>query len=140
MIERILVGLDGSPESARAAEWALSLAAGLRAELIAFHAVGLLDVWPQSDDEQPNRNDHVRIQHALEDWTRPLLERGVQVRQELADGPPTGAILRAATSLDAQLIVVGCRGIGNTRVGALGSTSAHLVESSTIPVLVIRPG
>jgi len=137
-VERILVGLDGSVESALAAEWALSLAKAVGAELIAFHAVCLLDVWPQRDDDEVHHNDHSAIQSALDGWTRPLLDRGVEVRQSLADGPPTLAILRTAAALDAQLIVVGCRGIGTTSAGALGSTSAHLVETSNIPVLVVR--
>src|SRR3954447_9028737 len=85
VIERILVGLDGSMESASAAEWALALADALGAdalgaELIAFHAVGLLDVWPTEADADVHHNDHTTIRRALDEWSHPLVDRGVRVR------------------------------------------------------------
>lgn len=43
-IDTILVGVDGSPESDRAAAFATILAKQIDAEIVAAHAVGLLDV------------------------------------------------------------------------------------------------
>ena len=136
VVERVLVGLDGSEESRIAGEWALMIARETGAELIAFHAVGLLDVWPDGDGPAPAES-HAHVRQQLTDWAQPLRDRGADVREALADGPPTDTMLRYATSVDAHLIVVGSRGLGDTPIGALGSTSSHLVQSATVPVLVV---
>lgn len=59
-----------------------------------------------------------------------------QVRQEY--GHPTATILHVADEIQADLIVVGSRGLGGFAALLLGSTSNHLATHAHCPVLVVR--
>ena len=130
----ILVGLDGSEMSRRAASYAAMLARSFDAEVVAAHAVGLLSVV----DGESVPSDQVRDQVArnCEDWCAPLREAEVTYRTVLDDGPPGLVLLRLAERLEVGLIVMGTRGIGSTDGVVLGSTSYHLVQHARVPVLV----
>ena len=136
-ISVILVGLDGSEPSRRAAEHAVVLAEMCHAELIGVHAVGLLDVWPDADGPTPRHpHDHVRMLMETE-WSAPLRESSAAWRLELRDGLPVETMLDATRDFHVDLVVVGTRGSGGSAVGLLGSTSAKIVERSPVPVLVV---
>ncbi|MEO5902310.1 MAG: universal stress protein [Ilumatobacteraceae bacterium] len=140
-ISVILVGLDGSEPSRRAAEHAVVIAEMFHAELIGVHAVGLLDVWPDADEPTP-RNSHDHVRTLMEtDWSAPLRRSSAAWRLELRDGLPVDTMLDAIRDFHADLVVVGTRGSGGSVVGMLGSTSAKIVERSPVPVLVVpSPG
>ena len=53
------------------------------------------------------------------------------------DGPPADTLIAAAHDVDADLIVVGSRGTGDTPLGELGSTSGKIVRRSGRAVLVV---
>lgn len=134
----IVVGLDGSEESMRAADFAVAIAETFAGEVVAIHATGLLDVWPAAPDVPPKRNSHARVRNLMETvWSQPLKNCRARWRLELRDGPPVDTVLALAEELNADLIIVGSRGTGDTAAGALGSTSMKLVERSRIPVLVV---
>lgn len=137
-IERILTGVDGSDDSRRALEWAGALAAGLDAELVAVHALGLLEHL-DTDKTVPAGAHRDEVVRRFEDeWCAPLGQiEGLRCRRVVEDGPPAMVLLRLARSEQADLIVVGTRGIGGFDELLLGSTSAHLVQHSSVPVTVI---
>lgn len=61
---------------------------------------------------------------------------GLEVDTFVASGPPGAALVRA--SQDAELVVVGSRGLGGFKGLLLGSVSAQLSAHSVAPVIVIR--
>ncbi len=137
-IETILVGVDGSPEAGRAMALAGSLAGQLGARVVAVHAVGLLDVWPEHPENHAARNSHEHVKAMLEGpWIEPLVRVGVRPRLILRDGPPSIVLLAVAEEVDADLIVVGSRGSGQASPSALGSTSAKITQRSSRPVVVV---
>jgi nucleotide-binding universal stress UspA family protein len=66
-------------------------------------------------------------------------ERHVEYETELLEGSPAKAILEFARSRDADLIVVGSRGLGAIKGALLGSVSSEIVHQADRPVLVARP-
>ena len=137
-ITTILVGVDGSPESVRAAAFATQLSIQLHADLVAAHAVGLLDIWPENEEVVDKPNSHAHVITLMEGpWTDTIRQGGVQPRIILRDGPPARVLLDVADELDADLIVVGSRGAGQAELFALGDTSARLAHQSTRPVLIV---
>ena len=137
-VERILLGVDGSVESSRAAAFAAVLANQLDAEVVAVHAVGLLDVWPDDATGPHGRNSHVHVSELLEgSWTELVRAAGVRLRTLLRDGPPSIVLLDTADEVNADLIVIGSRGIGQADLYALGSTTARITETSSRPVVVV---
>jgi nucleotide-binding universal stress UspA family protein len=53
-------------------------------------------------------------------------------------GQPAAAIVDEAAALDAELVVVGSRGLGRARSMLLGSVAAGVVDGTSCPVLVTR--
>jgi nucleotide-binding universal stress UspA family protein len=54
-------------------------------------------------------------------------------------GQPAATILREAEMSDADLIVVGARGLGLLERVALGSVSESVLRHAGCPVVVVRP-
>lgn len=139
-IRRILVGTDGSDNARRASSWAAALAAACDAEVVAVHCLGLL-FHPSASDVEPAQPHRDEITALLDgEWTAPLRDAGVRHRTELRDGSPVSVLLAAADDVDADLVVVGSRGVGGFPGLLLGSTSTQLAQHSTRPVLIVPPG
>jgi nucleotide-binding universal stress UspA family protein len=65
--------------------------------------------------------------------------RGVRAQRLLRDGPAVPILLAVADEVDADLIVLGSRGLGGYPDQLLGSTSTQVAQSSRRPVAII-PG
>ncbi|MEX0991262.1 MAG: universal stress protein [Actinomycetota bacterium] len=147
-LERIVVGVDGSPGSLAALGWTAGLAAKVGAEVIVVHgfempglAAGLrfAAVPPNVLDEAAD-SARARTKEALEgEWTEPLRTAGVPHRAVLLDHGGAGVIIDVADAENAGLIVVGTRGHGGFSNLLLGSVSSHLVHHAHRPVAVIPP-
>jgi nucleotide-binding universal stress UspA family protein len=66
-------------------------------------------------------------------------QHAVDATAELLVGYPPTQIGRLAAELDAELIVVGSRGLSRVKSALLGSTSRELLAHAGRPVLVVRP-
>jgi nucleotide-binding universal stress UspA family protein len=107
----ICVGVDGSPGSARAAEVARELAQRFDARLARIAACGGMKI---NLDELFSVEPNVRLDH------RPAVE----------------ALVERAAEGDADLLVVGSRGLHG--VAALGSVSERVAHRARCSVLVVR--
>jgi nucleotide-binding universal stress UspA family protein len=63
---------------------------------------------------------------------------GVAVETVVIDGRPATAIVEEAERFGAEVIVLGARGHGAIEEMLLGSVSAEVLDTSTIPVLIAR--
>ncbi|MFE4411243.1 universal stress protein [Streptomyces sp. NPDC093064] len=138
MSRTITVGLDGSPESRAAAEWAT------REAQLRGLPVKLLQVWepvpePMALAQLLGADTH---QH----WTERVLREAaeelrsrhpdVEVTTEHVTGKPAEALARAAR--DAELLVLGSRGLGGIRGFLVGSVGLAAVASTERPVVLVR--
>jgi nucleotide-binding universal stress UspA family protein len=138
-IRRIVVGVDGSDNSRRALGWAVLLAQGFAAELVAVHAVGLLAHLGEGPPV-PSHSHLEELRQVFElEWCAPLQSSDVAHRMVLLDGPPVPVLLGAAEREEADMIVVGSRGVGGFPELLLGSTSHQVAEHADHPVLVVPP-
>jgi nucleotide-binding universal stress UspA family protein len=64
--------------------------------------------------------------------------RGLTAKTMLVKGRPAEAILDAARTEGADLIVVGSRGLGGVKGLFLGSVSNAVVQNSKVPVMVVK--
>jgi nucleotide-binding universal stress UspA family protein len=134
-IERIVVGVDGSENARRALSWAAELALALDAEVIAVHAVGLLERFGEVVDDGDR---YPEVRHAFDtEWCDALDTQGVRSVRLLRDGNPVAVLLSVAEEHDADLIVVGGRGVGGFPELLLGSTSTQVAQHATRPVTII---
>jgi len=129
----IVVGVDGSPDSRRAVEWAAKLAAETGARVVAVHAVGLLE-------HEPGDPTGAHLAPDLDRWTAGLDGLGPgRVDRRLVAGDPVGALTAAAGDAGADLVVVGSRGVGAHAGTGLGSTSLHLAEAGDVVLVIVPP-
>ena len=138
-VRRIVVGVDGSENAQRALGWALLLARQFDAELVAVHAVGLLAHLGEGPPV-PSHSHLEELRRAFEsEWCALLQTSTVARRLRLEDGPPVAVLLATAEQEAADLIVVGSRGVGGFPELLLGSTSHHVAERASQPVLIVPP-
>jgi nucleotide-binding universal stress UspA family protein len=136
-VDRIVVAVDGSANSITALGWAADLAAVTGAEVLAVHALGLLE-GSDTDGPVPTQSHREEIRDRFETtWCAPLAEAGVPNRRMLRDGNPVSVILTVADEEEADLIVVGSRGLGGYPELLLGSTSTQIAQRSTRPVVIV---
>jgi nucleotide-binding universal stress UspA family protein len=133
---RIVVGVDGSATSQEALRWAVALGDALDADVVAVHALGLLDRWRDADASA--RSWRKTLCDLVErTWCAPLVRAPGAHRVEVHDGHPVDVLLAAAEREHAALLVVGSRGVGANPALALGSTSLRILQTARLPVLVV---
>jgi nucleotide-binding universal stress UspA family protein len=67
-----------------------------------------------------------------------LNDAGVSYRPEVLFGPASTQIVKAAHDEDAELVVMGCRGLSGLKSRALGSVSRTVAEYCEKPVLIVK--
>jgi len=140
-MKKILVAIDGSDAARAAVAVGLELAAEEGAEIVFAHVTSILDFATKLDDQGevppervPRAEDDAVLREAVE-----LANRvGVRAQPELLVGYPSKQILRVASDVGADLIVVGSRGLGRVKSAILGSTSREVLSHADRPVLVVR--
>lgn len=140
-MKRILVGVDGSEPSMKAAQLAAEIAIRFGARVTLAYVVPRLLLPPDAygltvaDVEQEHRVFGEKLlAHAL---TR-LGESGVQVDTVVLNGPPAEGLAESAQAIGVDLVVVGSRGRGAVARMLLGSVTDRLVHICPKPVLVVR--
>jgi 3-phenylpropionate/trans-cinnamate dioxygenase ferredoxin reductase component len=121
----IVVGTDGSPTASVAVEVAQKLAKRLHGRLI---LVGALDAYGVS--RQP-------LQTALYEAAEGARAKKVDATAELIEGTPGESILAAAIKHDADLIVVGNRGMGQATRFRLGSVPDWVAHDAPCDLLIV---
>jgi nucleotide-binding universal stress UspA family protein len=138
--ERIVVGIDGSADGRRALGWALDEARARGAALHLVHAwqAPFLAGYPLDPlvigTEIFEERARTVMENALDGTDLAGLAQPVQ--RTLVCNTPAAAILDAAK--DADLVVVGSRGIAGFRGLLIGSVSHQVACHSPCPVLVVR--
>lgn len=139
-VQVIVVGVDGSDDSAAAVRFAAGLARDLEAEVVAVHALGLLEQLDPDGPLVPTQPHRDEIAAKVDgEWTQPLVEAGVTHRAVLHDGNPVDVVLQVVDEVGADLVVLGSRGIGGSPIQLLGSTSTQVAQQSPCPVTIVPP-
>jgi nucleotide-binding universal stress UspA family protein len=136
----VVVAADGSPASLAAVGWAAREAALHRAPLRLVHVISpqVMMAWsepltlPGFSEWQTTRGREI-LQNA-EQVARN--EGAADVEAEMLTGPVISTLIDLTK--DAQMFVVGCRGLGALGRTLLGSVSSALVHHSHCPVTVIH--
>ncbi|MXP24040.1 universal stress protein [Gordonia sp. HNM0687] len=142
---RIIVGVDGSPSSTAAVEWAARDAEMRDLPLALIHVITPV-VLPA--EPWPHGFENLNMVRWQQDNARHVLEQAREVAQKAAapgELRVTGEVLNGPVlpmmtevSEDAALMVVGCRGQSRVAGAVLGSVSSGLVHHARCPVAVIH--
>ena len=126
--------LDGS--SAHAADEAIDLAAAREAVLLVLTVVPP-DALPRQLRRRSSRAERERRDRAAREIVARAAARGVTATSVVWYGEPVEAILEAARSQRADVVVLGSRKVTNLKRLLLGSVSAHVASEATCPVVVV---
>jgi nucleotide-binding universal stress UspA family protein len=129
-LERIIVGVDGSPTSSAALRWAVAYAASSGAAVEAWHAWHVAyrgDGGPPPDELAAESAARTALESAVA-----AAALDVPIRQVLVRAVPASALLDAARNAD--LLVVGASATARPRLGAV---SAQVVAAAGCPVVVV---
>jgi nucleotide-binding universal stress UspA family protein len=131
----IVVGVDGSTHARRALDWALREARLRDGRCLLIHAytLGTTSAGGVAAAEEIAVTATEVLDHELA-FAR---ESGLPVEGRTVLGGAAKALLDAANEADADLLVVGSRGLGAFKGALLGSVSTASVHHATRPVVVI---
>jgi nucleotide-binding universal stress UspA family protein len=153
MYKKILIAFDGSEPSKHALDQGVSIAnlAGAEVFIISVVPRVMMPVFPDEGfgaAPVTAAQDMTEYQQKMRDiYAKSLKEAeddieenypDLKVSTELMEGRPSSTIVEEAEKKDAELIVIGSRGLGGITGWILGSTSRRVVESCTVPILVVK--
>lgn len=143
VFRNILVAIDGSKESDKAVEIATELALKLGSKITFLHVVNVPDLGgvPLVGDKPEQA-----LRGALTDAGKKVLEKAIEVArrkkisaaEKITEGYPAMTIVKEASRLGAELIVMGSRGTTGVERIVIGSTAEKVLRWSGVPVLVVK--
>ena len=142
MPSRVVVGYDGSDASRDAVQWAAAEAVARDAELLILAAMTVpMSASPMSFGVMsPNAIDDMiaRVGKHVDDEAASLMasQPGLVARGKAVMGGASAALVDA--SEDADLVVVGSRGMGGFKGLLVGSVGVQVAEHSHCPAVVVR--
>lgn len=139
---KILVCIDLSESAEKIMKKAVQIATGLSAKIWLVHVaepepdfVGF-DVGPQSVRDSLSKLFHEEHRQLQEIATQ-LRNQGLDTTALLLQGATVETILKEASKLEADMIIVGSHGHGAMYQLLVGSVSEGVLQNSKCPVLVV---
>jgi nucleotide-binding universal stress UspA family protein len=131
-----MIGVDGSDESQGAVEWCAETAAATGATVIAVNVQA-----PLTERNRAGTPDdwlHYVAQQDVTTWAAPIEEAGVPVTPvAVRNVRPADGLLSAAAEHEADLLVVGTRGLGGFSGLRIGGTALRLLHRAEIPLVAV---
>ncbi len=141
----MVVGTDGSGTASEAVRQATQLAGQLKAKV---HLVSAYEPVPEGrlrdekdqvpDDLQWMVNPREDVNETLTQAAEGLKAQGIEVEIHAREGDPADAILDVAEEMNADLIVVGNKGMTGAKRFLLGSVPNKVSHHAPCSVMIIR--
>jgi nucleotide-binding universal stress UspA family protein len=144
--QTVVVGTDGSDSSYLAVDRAAKIAADADATLViacAYHPARQEDVNRAVDELGSDVAYQVVGSSPAEDSVRTAAERAkkqgaTKIDTVVVDGEPVPTLTKIVTERDADLLVVGNRGLNTLAGRILGSVPSEAARKSTVDVLIVH--
>ena len=136
--KKILVPLDGSPNSMRGLDRAIEIAKGGDAEITGFYvfhlpiAAGIKYTAKMKEDAQK------KAVKAIGPAMNKTQKAGAVFKYKTGGGNTGSEIVKFAKNGKFDMVVIGARGVGGAKEAFLGSTSNYVMHKTKVPVLVVK--
>jgi len=143
-VSKVLVGIDGSDHSFRAAQYALEISKKYVAKLIAVTVTYMPAKSRMSQQEAievgAGLSEMDKAKTWFESFTQGARENKIDLKTELVNSqrPVDYVILEYAEKEGIDLIVIGTRGRSGLSKIVLGSVASRIVTYSHVPLLVVK--
>jgi nucleotide-binding universal stress UspA family protein len=135
---RILVPLDGSKNSFRGLDKAISLAKQSESFITGIFVVPNLPSELDAFRAIVNRSIHKQYDNFTKKAKEKCSKNGVDFIDIIEFGEEGSRIVSYAKKNNFDLIVMGSRGLGSVSEFFLGSTSKYVLHKSKIPVMIVK--
>ncbi|MEM6353638.1 MAG: universal stress protein [Cyanobacteria bacterium P01_D01_bin.14] len=132
MFKTVLFPLDASPEAQHAAGTAIDLVKYHQSRLVLLSVVE-----DASNSTRPEQASAEVVAQLLDKAKAIFYDQGIEADTIEREGKPAFVICDVADEVKADLIVIGCRGVGLTEEGSTDSVSNRVINLAPCPVLVI---
>ena len=136
MFKTVLFPVDQSREAREAADTVANLVKTYNSRLVLLSVVEK----PPSEEESPTpgiMGSEENVAKLLQGAQALFSQQGIEAELIEREGMPSFTICDVADEIDANLIVMGCRGLGLTEGGAEESVTTRVINLSPCPVLVV---
>jgi nucleotide-binding universal stress UspA family protein len=139
MYQKILIAVDESDCSRRAAQLGLGLAGQLGARVSLVHILNGSPASPSQSASIGLTGARARGQALLEEWQAEARRRGLEAQTQLREMTrPAEGIVAAAQQENCDLIVMGTHGREGLPYLLLGSVAERVIRLAPVPVLLVR--
>ena len=135
-IEKVLLATDGSPASEPASEQAIDLSTQVGAKLLVVSVLGASRSTGTATDVAPD--SRASLTSKAQGIVARARAAGAEASFLVWEGEPGDAIVAAADSESADIIVVGSHGRSGVSRFFIGSVSDYVVRHAHCPVMVVR--
>ncbi len=135
--KKILVGIDGSERSYKAASYAAELAANYGAK-VTLMFVASSSTYYDRFSAKPTYvpNEDILAGEIFNPAKKTMEEKGIAFETVVELGNPAQLLLERSKN-DYDLVVVGAKGVSGVQGFLIGSVSERIVQHSEVPVLIV---
>lgn len=139
-MEKIVLGYDGSETVKKGIPFILDLAKSFpKLHVFIVHVISLEKAEDEAIDLTGmfSKANQERMEQIDKDFSA-LKDQGIMYSQKIMYGNPADKLVEFANLEDADLIMVGHRGLTPFREAFIGSVSRKVIRESHVPVYVIK--
>jgi nucleotide-binding universal stress UspA family protein len=135
MFKTVLFPIDQSREAREAADTVANIVKTYNSRLV------LLSVVEKKASEETTSSDVMasaeEVAKLLQGAQALFAQQGIETEVIEREGMPSFTICDVADEMNADLIVMGCRGLGLTEEGMADSVTSRVINLSPCPVLIV---
>lgn len=136
MFKTVLFPIDQSLEAREAAEVVVNIVQKYGSRLVLLSVVEAADSEEESSDVEPMASPD-KVAQLLENAQSLFKAQAIQTEAIEREGKPAFVICDVADEIGADLIIMGCRGIGLTDEGIAESVTYRVINLSPCPVMIV---
>ena len=151
-MKKLLLAVDGSEKSQKAAKKARTLAVAVKAEITlltvitdiihfgssGFSPENFSPVQTQEIMEQNRKQAEAKAEKILSEVEKFLKEKNIKIKKEIKCGDSADNICEFADKGDFDMIILADKGEGGVKRFLLGSTSDKVVHHANTSVLIVK--
>ncbi|NJL61364.1 MAG: universal stress protein [Methylacidiphilales bacterium] len=138
MFKTVLFPIDQSRETREAVEAVVNIVQTYRSRLVLLSVVeeATADATAEVANSDPMKSVEA-VAKLLETVKNLFSQQGIQTETIEREGKPAFTICDVADEIGANLIIMGCRGMGLTEEGLTDSVTNRVINLSPCPVLIV---
>jgi nucleotide-binding universal stress UspA family protein len=134
MVRRVAVGTDGSATAAEAVRVAKEMARRFDAELVLLSVLDEDGAAAGDPERQWSSSPSARLREILERTQDEVRRSGVECRTLTDEGEPGEVLVRLAEACEADVLVIGNKGMHRRVLGSVPNTVTHRAPCSVFVV------